>query len=44
MNVTTAILDKGYDQASIYQACEARDIRPIVPLIQTAQVKAGKHR
>jgi len=39
---TTAILDRGYDNAPVYDACEARGIRPIVPLRQTIGVKAGK--
>jgi len=39
---TTAILDRGYDNAPVYEACEARGIRPIVPLRQTIGVKAGK--
>jgi Transposase DDE domain len=38
-----AVLDKGYDAAVIYDGCEARGIRPIVPLRQTPGVKAGKH-
>jgi len=39
---TTAILDRGYDVTPVYEACEARGIRPIVPLRQTIGVKAGK--
>ena len=39
---TVAVLDKGYDAASVYEACEARDIRPIIPLRQTIGVRAGK--
>lgn len=27
-----AVLDKGYDGAKVYEACEARGIRPVVPL------------
>ncbi len=38
---TTAILDRGYDQTAVYEACEGRGIRPIVPLRQTPGVKAG---
>jgi hypothetical protein len=37
-----AVLDKGYDAATIYEACEARGIHPIVPLRATVGVKAGK--
>jgi len=44
-SITTdvAILDKGYDATAVYDACESRDIRPVVPLRQTPGVKAGKH-
>ena len=38
----SAVLDKGYDASTIYESCEARGIRPIVPLRQTPSVKAGK--
>ncbi len=38
----TCAMDKGYDAATIYDGCEARGIRPIVPLRQTPFVKAGK--
>jgi transposase, IS5 family len=37
-----AMLDKGYDANTIYETCEARGIRPIIPLRQTPAVKAGK--
>ena len=40
--MTNAILDKGYDNGPIYEACELRGIRPIVPLRETPSVKAGK--
>jgi len=39
-----AMLDKGYDASTIYVACEARGIRPIVPLRKTASVVAGKDK
>lgn len=39
---TNAILDKGYDNAPVYEACESRGIRPIIPLRETPFVKAGK--
>lgn len=39
---TVAILDKGYDQPLVYEACEARGMRPIIPLRETPAVKAGK--
>ncbi len=38
---SVAILDRGYDNAPVYEAFEARDIRPIIPLRETARVKAG---
>jgi len=38
----TCALDKGYDSGPIYDACEDRDARPIIPLRETAAVKAGK--
>jgi len=37
-----AVLDKGYDAASVYETCEDRGIHPIVPLRATISVKAGK--
>jgi hypothetical protein len=39
--VATAVLDKGYDQTPVYETCEARGIRPIIPLRETPGVKAG---
>jgi Transposase DDE domain len=39
-----AMLDKGYDASTIYEACEARGIRPIVPLRKTPGVKAGRDK
>jgi hypothetical protein len=38
----TCAMDKGYDVTTMYEACEQRGIRPIVPLRQTTGVKAGK--
>lgn len=43
INVGVAVLDKGYDATSVYDTCETRGIRPVVPLRQTPFVKAGKH-
>ncbi len=40
----TLTMDKGYDLAPIYAECEARDVRPIMPLRQTPDVKRGEHR
>jgi hypothetical protein len=39
---TTCAMDKGYDATALYDECESRGIRPIVPLRQTLFVKAGK--
>jgi hypothetical protein len=39
-----AVLDKGYDATPVYDECEARGIRPIVPLRKTGRVLAGEHR
>ncbi len=36
------ILDRGYDNQPVYDACESRDIRPIIPLRETPFVKQGK--
>jgi Transposase DDE domain len=40
----TAALDKGYDLTAIYDGCEDRDVRPIIPLRQTPGVKLGQHK
>jgi hypothetical protein len=37
-------LDKGYDASTVYEACEERGIRQIVPLCKTGSVLAGNHR
>jgi hypothetical protein len=42
--VDTCAMDKGYDLAPIYDECEARDCRPIIPLRATPDVKRGDHR
>jgi hypothetical protein len=39
----TCALDKGYDGRLIYEACEDRDIHPIIPLKVTVGVQAGWH-
>jgi transposase len=39
-----AVLDKGYDGEPMYAECEARGIRPVIALIETPSVKAGKHK
>jgi Transposase DDE domain len=44
INPETCALDKGYDGKAVYDACEERDIRPIICLKQTARVKRGDHK
>ena len=39
--VETCAMDKGYDLGPIYDACEDRDCRPIMPLRETPAVKRG---
>lgn len=39
-----AVLDKGYDAKSVYEACEDRGIRPVVPLRKTGSVVKGLHK
>ena len=41
-STSDAILHRGYDVGPVYEACEARDIRPIIPLRETLQVKRGE--
>jgi IS5 family transposase len=40
----TCAMDKGYDNGPVYEACEDRDIRPIICLKQTPAVKRGDHK
>lgn len=40
----TCAMDKGYDNGPAYEACENRDIRPIICLKQTPAVKRGDHK
>ena len=42
--VETAAMDKGYDVTMVYDGCEARDVRPIIPLRQTIGVARGDHK
>jgi hypothetical protein len=37
-----AVMDKGYDGQPMHGVCEARDIRPVIALMETAAVKAGE--
>jgi transposase, IS5 family len=43
-NPETCALDKGYDNSTVYDACEDRDIRPIICLKETPAVKRGEHK
>jgi len=40
----TAAMDKGYDVRPVYEGCEERDCRPIIPLRHTVAVERGDHR
>jgi hypothetical protein len=40
----TATLDKGYDVAQVYEACERAGVAPIIPLRKTPAVKRGDHK
>jgi hypothetical protein len=42
--VETCAMDKGYDAGPIYDGCEDRDVRPIIPLRQTIAVERGDHK
>jgi hypothetical protein len=43
-NPETCALDKGYDNGPVYEACEDRNIRPIICLRQTPAVKRGEDK
>lgn len=43
-SVRTAAMDKGYDISPIYDGCEERGVRPIIPLKETGAVKKGDHK
>ena len=40
----TVAMDSGYDQGHVYDACEARDCRPIIKLRKTTRVQRGEHK
>jgi IS5 family transposase len=44
LEMNACIMDKGYDGSAIYEGCEKKDIRPIVPLMKTIAVKRGDHK
>ena len=44
LKVETAAMDKGYDARFIYEGCEDRDVRPIIPLTKSPGVKRGDHK
>jgi hypothetical protein len=37
------VLDRGYDTQALYEVTEGHGIRPVIPVLQTPAVKAGKH-
>lgn len=43
MPLLDGMQSRGYDTTAIYDGCEGRGVRPVVPLRQTPSVKAGKH-
>lgn len=43
-NIETCAMDKGYDLGPLYDGCEDRGIRPIIPLRQTPAVARGDHK
>lgn len=43
IQASVCIADKGYDAAPFYDGCEARGIRPVVPLRLTGRVAKGEH-
>ncbi|MEK6277743.1 MAG: transposase [Actinomycetota bacterium] len=44
LSVETVAMDKAYDNGPIYDTCEDRDCRPIIPLRQTTGVARGDHK
>jgi hypothetical protein len=43
-NTATCAMDKGYDGSAVYAACEARNVRPVIPLKMTNNVAMGLHK
>ena len=42
--VETCAMDKGYDVGPVYDGCEVRGVRPIIPLRQTGVFERGDHK
>jgi hypothetical protein len=40
----TCALDKGYDNGPVYEACEDRNVHPVICLKQTPRVQRGEHK
>jgi Transposase DDE domain/Transposase domain (DUF772) len=40
----TCAMDKGYDAGPIYEACDEREVLPVIPLRKTPAVKRGDHK
>jgi transposase, IS5 family len=43
-NPETCTMDKGYDNGPVYEACEDREIHPVICLKETARVKRGEDK
>jgi transposase, IS5 family len=43
-NPETCTMDKGYDNGPVYEACEDREIYPVICLKETARVKRGENK
>lgn len=41
--IETVAMDKGYDGRNLYEACESRNMRPIIPLRLTVNTFRGMH-
>jgi len=44
INPETCAMDKGYDNATVHDACTDRGVMPVVALRQTPAVKRGEHK
>src|SRR5687767_2630571 len=42
--VETCAMDNSYDARHIYEGCEARDVRPTIPLRESTGGKRGDHK
>jgi transposase len=44
INPETCAMDKGYDAGTIYEACSAHEVLPVIPLRETPAVKRGENK